>query len=216
MRVFPEDAERIPGACGPFAEEDLGRLERLELRPLGDDRLRQRPDMVEFERDGTPDRLHRDVHVRRREDALDDRRVPFAVRAVPFGQDQEALCGRRGVAMDDALPESVENRAEGCFWADVVHRSAPRKRLELLEEFVVLPKILDGVEECGMGSGAPLDELPQTPVRDRAPNVAHRGAAYGQGVLRGEALARGDFPDRALDADRAEAAALAEPRHLPG
>src|SRR5439155_483978 len=113
MRVFPEEAERIPGACGPFAEEDLGRLERLELR----------------------------------------------------------------------------------------------------EEFVVLPKILDGVEECGMGSGAPLDEFPQTPVRDRAPNVADRGEAYVQVVLREEALARGDFLDRVLDADRAEAAALVDLGH---
>src|SRR2546428_7009419 len=216
MRVFPEDAERIPGSCGPFAEEDLGRLERLELRPLGDDRLRQRPDMVEFERDGTPDRLHRDVHVRRREDALDDRRVPLAVRPVPFGQDEEALCGRRGVAMDDALPESVENRAVGCFWADVVHRSAPRKRLELLEEFVVLPKILDGVEERGMGSAAPLDEFPQTPVRDRAPNVADRAEAYVQVMLREEHLARGDFLARVRDANRAEAADLADLANVPG
>src|SRR5438128_1150478 len=117
--------------------------------------------------------------------------------------------------MDDALPEPVEDWAVGCLRADVVHRSGPRERLELLEEFVVLTKILDGVEERGMGSAAPLDEFPQTPVRDRAPNVADRAEAYVQVMLREEPLARGDLLDRVRDADRAEAAALADLSKLP-
>src|SRR5438034_883884 len=50
--ALPEESEGKAGAGRPFAEEDLRRLEGLDIEDLRDNRLGRRPDVIELEGDG--------------------------------------------------------------------------------------------------------------------------------------------------------------------
>src|SRR5207237_8844414 len=80
----------------------------------------------------------------------------------------------------------------------------------LLEECVVMTKLPERAEQGRVRPRPTLDEFPEVAVRNRPPDLADRGEADVQVVLRQEGLARRDVRHRMVGTDGACAPALAE------
>src|SRR5205823_13253898 len=77
---------------------------------------------------------------------------------------------------------------------------------------VVLAELPQRAEQGGVRPRTTLHEFPSVALRDRPPDLADRGEADMQVVLREGGLVRGDVPDGMFGADRARATGLAESR----
>src|SRR5947207_3465308 len=209
-RSLPQNAEVEAGARGPLPEEHLRGLGGLDVGPLRDDRLGHGPHVVELDRDGTPEGFHDRVDIRLREHLREDRSEGLRERAAAFREDQQALRGRRSISFDRPPAEPMEDRPMGCFGSDVVQGASRGERLRLLEERVVLADVPQGAGRGGVRPRPTLHEFPEVALRDRPPDLADRGEADMQVVLREEGLVRGDVPDGMFGADRARATGLAE------